>query len=295
MSAKFKGAFCEAKIKRVDRVVKCKVTYKNSSESATLSETQLQTANGAPIGNDLKLGSTVYVTSTNSAEPRQATLVKVFDQSVYTVIFNDGDIRSLKRSFIRFKGEKHFLDSETLNNAPLNNPEHFLFPIRNSDKGGNDNDALNRTKTRNQKKKLEDTESERVNSDIESEDDNEQASDDESDDSDENSSDEYPPEEKDRFVAQLYKFMDDRGTPLNQVPSIGKIDLDLHRFFIVVRKFGGFNRVGKQRLWLDIYKRLGLPNVSSSNVINLKCAYKRYTNQILYFIIIFNLFNFCNF
>jgi hypothetical protein len=289
VSAKFKGAFCEAKIKRVDRIVKCKVTYKNSNESATLNEAQIQTATGTPIGNELKLGSTVLVSSTG--EPRQATLTKVFDHSVYTVIFNDGDERSLKRSFIRFKGEKHFLDSETLNNAPLNNPEHFLFPIRNSDKAGGSgaaataesNETLNRSKTRNQKRKDQKAEDEKgedaaekmVASD-EAESEALASDDDESSDDDENSSDEYPPEEKDRFVAQLYKFMDDRGTPLNQVPSISKSDLDLHRFFVVVRKFGGYNRVGKQRCWLDVYKRLGLPTPApAANVINLKCAYKR--------------------
>jgi len=37
---------------------------------------------------------------------------------------------------------------------------------------------------------------------------------------DSDSSDDEPHEEKDRFVAQLYKYMDDRGTPLNKVPSI---------------------------------------------------------------------------
>ncbi len=44
-------------------------------------------------------------------------------------------------------------------------------------------------------------------------------------------------------MAQLFKFMDDRGTPMNKVPAINKIDLDLHKFFIVVRKFGGYNKV----------------------------------------------------
>ena len=60
------------------------------------------------------------------------------------------------------------------------------------------------------------------------------------------SSDDYPPEEKDRFVAQLFKFMDDRATPMNKVPSINKIDLDLHKFFITVKKFGGYNKVNKK-------------------------------------------------
>jgi len=44
----------------------------------------------------------------------------------------NGDEKTVRRSFIRFKGERHYLNSETLDNAPLNNPEHFLQPIKNN-------------------------------------------------------------------------------------------------------------------------------------------------------------------
>lgn len=47
------------------------------------------------------------------------------------------------------------------------------------------------------------------------------------------SSDDEPREEKDHFVAQLYKFMDDRGTPLNRQPTIANKDIDLYRLFNV--------------------------------------------------------------
>ena len=53
------------------------------------------------------------------------------------------------------------------------------------------------------------------------------------------------------------------------------IDIDLHRFFIAVRRYGGYNKVCKLRAWTDVYKRLGLPNMISANVSNLKSAYKR--------------------
>jgi len=45
--------------------------------------------------------------------------------------------------------------------------------------------------------------------------------------------DDEPHEEKDHFVAQLYKFMDDRGTPLNRQPTIANKDIDLYRLFNV--------------------------------------------------------------
>lgn len=139
VSAKFKGAFCEAKIKKCALALKCKITLKSSGTALTVSYEQLRTAHNTPITsyNDLKPGSTVYVskevvsaansssagasshTSKQSAaaaaaaaaalaaasnDPMQpATLNKVIDQSVYTVVFNDGDEKTLKRSFIRFK------------------------------------------------------------------------------------------------------------------------------------------------------------------------------------------------
>lgn len=54
------------------------------------------------------------------------------------------------------------------------------------------------------------------------------------------SSDDEPREEKDHFVAQLYKFMDDRGTPLNRNPTIANKDIDLYRLFRV-RVYSFFN------------------------------------------------------
>ena len=250
---------------------------------------------------DFKTGTIVYVSKSNVndsttavIEPgnlHAATLTKVFDQSVYTVIFNDGDEKTMKRSFIRFKGEKHYLDSETLNNAPLNHPEHFLYPIKGGTQANdlksnltdNDSDAESLTiikKGANRRESNYSTQTEDVT--VKSEtlgvdhDDDECDDGDESDDSTcSSSSDDFPAEEKDRFVAHLFKFMDDRATPMNKVPTINRIDLDLHKFFITVKKFGGYNRVTKQRSWLDVYKKLGLPNHCSSNVINLKCAYKR--------------------
>lgn len=119
VSAKFKGAFCEAKIKKCALALKCKLTLKTAgSTGLTVSYDQLRTsANTAITYNDLKPNSTVYVSKevvasggattsqskANQADLQPATLNKVIDQSVYTVVFNDGDEKTLKRSFIRFK------------------------------------------------------------------------------------------------------------------------------------------------------------------------------------------------
>lgn len=55
----------------------------------------------------------------------------------------------------------------------------------------------------------------------------------ESDGSDTDSTDDEPREEKDHFVAQLYKFMDDRSTPINRGPVISSKDVDLYKLFKV--------------------------------------------------------------
>jgi Ras-related protein Rab-1A len=64
-----------------------------------------------------------------------------------------------------------------------------------------------------------------------------------SDDEDEDEIDEETTEEKDSFVAQLFAFMDDRGTPINNIPKVQNYDLDLHRLFKIVRMLGGYNKV----------------------------------------------------
>lgn len=52
-----------------------------------------------------------------------------------------------------------------------------------------------------------------------------------------------PSEEKDRFVAHLYKFMEERGTPLNKVPMCAGKELNLYGVYRIVQKLGGYNKV----------------------------------------------------
>lgn len=40
-------------------------------------------------------------------------------------------------------------------------------------------------------------------------------------------------EERDRWIAKLYRFMDARGTPINKAPSIANKDLDLFKLYRV--------------------------------------------------------------
>lgn len=45
------------------------------------------------------------------------------------VVFDDGDIATLKRTQICLKGDKHYMESDTLDRLPLTNPEHFSTPV----------------------------------------------------------------------------------------------------------------------------------------------------------------------
>lgn len=93
---------------------------------------------------------------------------------------------------------------------------------------------------------------------------------------DSDTSDDEPTEEKDHFVAQLYKYMDDRGTPLNKGPSIINKDVDLYRLYRAVQKLGGYNRVTSQNQWKQIAIRLGFVPTSNSIQNLVKQAYKKF-------------------
>ena len=92
--------------------------------------------------------------------------------------------------------------------------------------------------------------------------------------SDGESSEEETPEEKDHFVAQLYKFMDDNGTPINKAPTINGRDLDLYRLFRTVQKMGGFNRVTNQNCWKAVTIKMVLNSACNSASL-VKQAYKK--------------------
>lgn len=81
-------------------------------------------------------------------------------------------------------------------------------------------------------------------------------------------------------MAQLYKFMDDRGTPINNCPMIGNEDIDLYRLFRAVYKMGGYNRVTNQNQWKSVTRRLSFSMQSNSSTYNLvKQAYKKFLHS----------------
>lgn len=448
VSAKYKGAFCEAKIKCVTRLVKCRVTPKNGGSAIVVTDDNVK--------GPLRVGAIVEVrqnSSSSSSSYIEATVNKIMDSSQYTVIFDDGDETTLKRTSLCLKSGKHYSESESLDHLPLTNPEQFCNPVglwprkrrrpgersssnvpmyQNRDSAsipysnppsvsdedsttgtidGDDDSASNLTQRSVAKDSKDDSDSLRKDETLDvgkvfiieygekrgnkakdvwypalvvnpttpentlikidpeheylvksfkdnkfycvsrrdvkefvqetycsslndanssaalrsavdksicyldrgelpstwdsdlllgpfaSSDSNvathdtdtnypgmassesDSVADDECDDDKEKY--EQPSELKDRFVAQLYKYMDERGTPINKAPSVNGKDLDLYRLFNIVHKMGGYNRVTSKDSWRQVYVKADLPSCPTqsleNNAVNqLKAAYKKY-------------------
>ncbi|XP_074659928.1 uncharacterized protein LOC141912547 isoform X2 [Tubulanus polymorphus] len=362
VSAKYRGAFCEAKVKKVVRCVKCKISYKSNGTSAVVTDDL--------VSGNLKVGCSVEVKQSDGSL-LEGIISKLTDSSMYTVVFDDGDERTLRRSQLCLKGERHFIESETLDQLPLTHPEHFGTPVMHGSKKGHKRrrygaaedssdesedesppkkrtyvgrlqDMIGRVvcvdtsdkrkgswypglivqpsaaditltaKThllvrsfkdsrfyavlkketkeftrdiaiKNEEKILKSPiekallfldskelppswiKEELLGTDSEGDDDGEEL----------NNDSEQACEERDRFVAELYKFMDDRGTPINKAPVIGMKDLNLYKLFKIVKNLGGYNKVTNLMKWRLVYSRMALP-ASNTASQQIKTAYKKY-------------------
>ncbi|XP_065317205.1 AT-rich interactive domain-containing protein 4B-like isoform X3 [Gordionus sp. m RMFG-2023] len=351
VSAKFKGAFCEAKIKKVSKSVKCKVTFTNSTNNSSY-----QIPDDDIQGNNLQIGAMVKAKHPQlNGQLFEAKIVKIIDSSAYTVEFDDGDVRVLKRNLICLKGQKHFQESQTLDKLPLTNPELFGTPVvtkkltSNMSNSSSLSSSNNKTNSKNREKSkmdsmLKDNKEYRKSQslsknitpsstadkkikrdkrhttaittklperhkdgshhrvrvksvlDVDKESDSQKdhhktfskekenvavknvAKDKdasrerkdtaserqgtlenlEENSEDEDEEEEESLEEKDHFVAQLYKFMEDRGTPLNKLPTIGTTDLNFHKLYKVVSALGYYNKVTNNEKWNEVCQKMGV-------------------------------------
>ncbi|XP_008845249.1 AT-rich interactive domain-containing protein 4B isoform X5 [Nannospalax galili] len=374
VSAKYRGAFCEAKIKTAKRLVKVKVTFRHDSSTVEVQDEHIK--------GPLKVGALVEVKSLDGAY-QEAVINKLTDASWYTVVFDDGDEKTLRRSSLCLKGERHFAESETLDQLPLTNPEHFGTPVigKKTNRGRRSNhipeeessssssdededdrkqtdqllgkvvcvdylsldkkkalwfpalvvcpdcsdeiavkkdnilvrsfkdgkftsvprkdvheitsDAIqkpdavlkqafdqalefhkSRTIPANWKTELkEDSSSSEAEEEEEEEEDEKEKEDNSSEEEEEI---EPFPEERENFLQQLYKFMEDRGTPINKRPVLGYRNLNLFKLFRLVHKLGGFDSIESGAVWKQVYQDLGIPVLNSAAGYNVKCAYKKY-------------------
>ncbi|CAF3470262.1 unnamed protein product [Rotaria socialis] len=390
VSAKYRGAFCSAQVKTIEKQVKLKVTLVDSGDTITISEEQIVHSVPLRIGNTVTIrlassnrrqsndsnsnhhysrsGLAAFINPTNPDE-KQATIKQIIDNSIYTVIFNDGDERSLRRSSLCLQGIRLYqtqygqqkileeiptstsppptiqapsastpslVTSNDTTNTNANditsivavkrhgNSDQQAFPalilkrkaladymwVRSFVDGreyivhtrddahpyhnNSDIQALCRSTSKQatqacekfikynhipavwhkKKKKQQKSDDKNSQSDAESISESDSSS---SESEDDDEIDEETTEEKDSFVAQLFAFMDDRGTPINNIPKVQNYDLDLHRLFKIVRMLGGYNKVTKNDQWSKVHIKMGLPDeLSSENGRSIEHAYKKY-------------------
>ncbi|XP_018606613.2 AT-rich interactive domain-containing protein 4B-like isoform X2 [Scleropages formosus] len=373
VSAKYRGAFCEAKIKTAKRLVKAKVTFKQDLTTVEIHDEYIR--------GPLKVGAAVEV-KTQDGVYQEATINKLTDASLYTVVFDDGDEKTLRRSSLCLKGARHFAESETLDQLPLTNPEHFGTPVigKKGNRGRRSNQVQEEESSSSSS---EEEEAERPQNDdllgkvvcvecvgpcerkrttwypalvispdcseevtmkkdtvlvrsfkdgklysvfrkdvqeldlkavpkaeaglkaaldaaldflrrgavpsswrmevkeessSSEEDDEEEEEAQEEDASSEGEEEEIEPfpEERDSFLQQLYKFMEDRGTPINKRPVLGYRNLNLFKLYRLVHKLGGFDNIDSGAVWKQVYQDLGIPVLNSAAGYNVKCAYRKY-------------------
>ncbi|KAK2538969.1 Arid4a [Columba guinea] len=377
VSAKYRGAFCEAKIKTVKRLVKVKVVLKGDNSTQLVQDDQVK--------GPLRVGAMVE-TKMPDGSFQEAVISKLTDASWYTVVFDDGDERTLRRTSLCLKGERHFAESETLDQLPLTNPEHFGTPVigKKSNRGRRSSLPVTEDEKEEESSEEEDEDKRRLNDELlgkvvsvtcnsekadwypalvvspscnddvmvkkdqclvrsfadskfysvarkdikeldvqnlpkpesspkkglqeasaflstrgvprnwkmdiseilesssSDEEDGAAAETDEEEEKREEKTEEVAPEEeldpeeRDNFLQQLYKFMEDRGTPINKPPVLGYKDLNLFKLFRLVFQQGGCDNIESGAVWKQIYMDLGIPILNSAASYNVKTAYRKY-------------------
>ncbi|GMS81364.1 hypothetical protein PENTCL1PPCAC_3539, partial [Pristionchus entomophagus] len=148
VSAKFKGAFCEAKVKKLVKSIRCKVNLGSEFGTIVVEDKEIK---GGPI----VINGVVDVM--HNKHLRSGTIQHIKDCSQYTVVFNDGDERNLRRSQVCLKSGRHFEPEVSLDSLPLYNPEHFSNPVVHGNKKRNRQMSVERTP---RKRKAKDDEEE---------------------------------------------------------------------------------------------------------------------------------------
>ncbi|XP_009080826.1 PREDICTED: AT-rich interactive domain-containing protein 4A-like, partial [Acanthisitta chloris] len=159
VSAKYRGAFCEAKIKTVKRLVKVKVVLKGDNSTQLVQDDQVK--------GPLRVGAMVE-TKMPDGSFQEAVISKLTDASWYTVVFDDGDERTLRRTSLCLKGERHFAESETLDQLPLTNPEHFGTPVigKKSNRGRRSSLPVTEDEKEEESSEEEDEDKKRLNDEL---------------------------------------------------------------------------------------------------------------------------------
>ncbi|KAI1897375.1 hypothetical protein AGOR_G00082660 [Albula goreensis] len=81
--------------------------------------------------------------------------------------------------------------------------------------------------------------------------------------------------ERRMWVDRYLSFMEERGTPVPNLPAVGKKPLDLCRLYMCVKEIGGLAMVNKNKKWRELSTHLNV-GTSSSSASSLKKQYIQY-------------------
>eukprot|EP00123_Amoebidium_parasiticum_P015974 comp23226_c1_seq1/m.37871 comp23226_c1_seq1/g.37871 ORF comp23226_c1_seq1/g.37871 comp23226_c1_seq1/m.37871 type:complete len:174 (-) comp23226_c1_seq1:4-525(-) len=96
VSAKYKGAFCEAVIKSVEASLEARLEFTVKGKGS-------HWVHGKNIRGQVRLHGLVEAQHPSDGQYYQGTIVRITDNSIYTVVFDDGDVRTVKRQGIHLK------------------------------------------------------------------------------------------------------------------------------------------------------------------------------------------------
>ncbi|XP_072363747.1 AT-rich interactive domain-containing protein 1B isoform X3 [Scyliorhinus torazame] len=82
-------------------------------------------------------------------------------------------------------------------------------------------------------------------------------------------------QERKMWIDRYLSFMEERGTPVANLPAVGKKPLDLYRLYICVKEIGGLAQVNKNKKWRELATTLSV-GTSSSAASSLKKQYIQY-------------------
>uniref|UniRef100_A0AAY4DMU0 ARID domain-containing protein n=1 Tax=Denticeps clupeoides TaxID=299321 RepID=A0AAY4DMU0_9TELE len=77
------------------------------------------------------------------------------------------------------------------------------------------------------------------------------------------------------WVERYLSFMEERGTPVSNLPAVGKKALDLYKLYVTVKEIGGLAMVNKNKKWRELSSTLNMGS-SSSSASSLKKQYIQY-------------------
>ncbi|KAK2840626.1 hypothetical protein Q7C36_012205 [Tachysurus vachellii] len=77
------------------------------------------------------------------------------------------------------------------------------------------------------------------------------------------------------FIMNLYRFMKERGTPIERIPHLGFKQINLWKIYKAVEILGGYESVTTRRLWKNVYDELGGSPGSTSAATCTRRHYER--------------------